>query len=150
MKRSRLGFTLIEMLMVVVIMGLVLAFALPKFNSLRNSGRVGSAKVQLSSSVTIARAAAIQNGRPARWSVSGNTVTVSAQNAAGVYVNVGAPSDFYTTHGVELSANPSTIDFDSRGIANGLNSTAKLYVRGSTTDSICVTVLGVVLRNGCL
>lgn len=150
MKRSRIGFSLIEMLMVVVIMGLVLAFALPKFNSLRNSGRVGSAKVQLSSSITIARAAAIQNGRRARWSLSGNTVTISAQNGAGTYVNVGSPADYNKTYNVELSATPSTIDFDSRGMATGLTQSAKLYVRGTTTDSVCVTVLGVVLRKGCL
>lgn len=150
MKNSRLGFTLIEMMMVMVIIGILVAFGLPKFNSIRNSGRVGAAKVQMSTSITTARAAAIQNGRPSRWSVSGNTVTITAQNAAGNYVGVGAPMDYRAEYNVNLTANTSTINFDGRGIANGLNSTAKIFVQGSTTDSICVTVLGVVLRNGCL
>ena len=150
MKRSRSGFTIIEIMTVMMIMAIVLAFALPKFNSLRNSGRVGSAKIQMSTSLTTARAAAIQNGRPSRWSVSGNTVTLEAQNAAGNYAKVGVPVDYYTQYSVSLSANPSTINFDGRGIATGLSATAKVYVRGITTDSICVTRLGVVLRNGCL
>jgi prepilin-type N-terminal cleavage/methylation domain-containing protein len=150
MTQSRSGFTILEIMTVMMIMGIVLAFGIPKFNSLRNSGRVGAAKVQASTSLTTARAAAIQNGRPSRWSVSGNTITIQAQNAAGNYVNVGQPMDYFTQYSVSLSASPSTINFDSRGLANGLNSTAKLYVRGTTTDSICVTVLGVVLRNGCL
>ena len=150
MKRSRSGFTMLEMLTVMMIMGIVLAFGIPKFNSLRNSGRVGSAKVQMGTSLTTARAAAIQNGRPSRWTVVGNTITVQAQNAAGNWVNVGTPVDYYTQYNVSLSASPSTIEFDGRGLASGLTGTAKLYVRGITTDSICVTILGVVLRNGCL
>jgi prepilin-type N-terminal cleavage/methylation domain-containing protein len=150
MKRSRSGFTIIEILTVMMIMAIVLAFALPKFNSLRNSGKVGSAKVQLSTSVTTARAAAVQNGRASAWNVSGNTVTVAVQNAAGAWVNVGVPVDYLSVHGVQLSANPNNIVFDGRGMAVGLSATAKVYVRGTTTDSICVTRLGVVLRNGCL
>jgi type II secretory pathway pseudopilin PulG len=141
---------MIEMLTVMMIMGIVLAFGLPKFNSLRNSGRVGAAKVQMSTSLTTARAAAIQNGRPSRWTLAGNTVTVQAQDAAGNYQNVGTPVDYSLEYSVSLSATNSTINFDGRGLASGLGGTAKLYVRGTTTDSICVTVLGVVLRNGCL
>jgi type II secretory pathway pseudopilin PulG len=141
---------MIEMLVVMMIMGIVLAFGLPKFNSLRNSGRVGAAKVQLSTSLTTARAAAIQNGRPARWSLSGNTVTVKAQDAAGVYQNLRPPFDYSLEYNVTLRATTNDINFDGRGMATGLGATQKLYVVGVTTDSICVTALGVVLRQGCI
>jgi type II secretion system protein H len=150
MKSTRQGFTMIEMLVVMMIMGIVLAFALPKFNSLRNSGRVGAAKVQLSTGLTTARAAAVQNGRPARWSIAGNVVTVAAQDAAGNYVNLRAPFNYNTEYNVSLRSTAAQIVFDGRGIATGLGGTVKLYVVGSTTDSICVTALGVVMRNGCL
>jgi Tfp pilus assembly protein FimT len=133
-----------------MIMGIVLAFALPKFNSLRNSGRVGAAKVQLSTSLTTARAAAIQNGRPARWNLNGNTVTLSARDAAGAYQNLRPPFDYNAEYNVTLRSTSNDINFDGRGLATGLAGTVKVYVVGTTTDSICVTVLGVVLRQGCL
>lgn len=148
MKRS--GFTLIEMLMVVVIIGVVLAFSLPKFNSLRNSGKLGSAKVHVMSSITTARAAAIQNGRPSMWSLSGNTVTVSAANAQGTYVPLAAGAGFDSLYNVTLRASQNVILFDSRGIAANMGTTNKIWLVGSTTDSVCITRLGVVLRNGCL
>ena len=150
MRRSRIGFSLIEMLMVVVIIGVILAFGLPKFNSLRNSGKIGAAKVHLSSSITTARAAAIQNGRASAWTVSGNTVAVSAQNAAGVWVNLQSPAGFDSLYNVALRATQDQIIFDSRGIAANMTGTNKIYIVGATTDSVCVTMLGVVLRHGCL
>ena len=141
---------MIEMLVVMMIMGIVLAFGLPKFNELRNSGRVGAAKVQLGTGLTTARAAAIQNGRPARWSIAGDVVTVAAQNAAGNYENLRPPFNYHTEYAVTLRATVAEIVFDGRGMATGLGGTQKLYVVGTTTDSICVTALGVVMRNGCL
>jgi prepilin-type N-terminal cleavage/methylation domain-containing protein len=148
MKRS--GFTLIEMLMVVVIIGVVLAFSLPKFNSLRNSGKLGSAKVHIMSSITTARAAAIQNGRRSRWTLSGNAVSVTADNGVGAFVNISPVARFDSLYNVTLSASQNVIEFDSRGLASNLGATSKIWVTGTTTDSVCVTRLGVVLRNGCL
>ena len=150
MRRSRSGFTLIELMMVIIIMGVVLAFALPKFNSLRNSGKLGAAKVHVMSSMTTARAAAIQNGRVARWSISGNSIGVTAANPTGTMVTIAAPIDFAAQYNVTLRATQNTVDFDSRGMASNLSATMKIYVVGSTTDSVCVTRLGVVLRNGCI
>ena len=149
MSRSRSGFTFVEMLIVMIVMGVVMALAVPKFNALRNSGKLGSAKVHIMSSLTTARAAAIQNGRRARWAVSGNSVVVTADDGAGNFVNVSPPADFATQYNVTLRASDPTIEFDGRGLAS-LASTGKIYVVGTTTDSVCVTRLGVVLRNGCL
>ena len=150
MRKSRLGFTLTELMMVVIIMGVVLAFAVPKFNSLRNSGKLGAAKTHVMASLTTARASAIQNGYGSRWSISGNNVTVAARTAAGTYTNLASAAKFDTLYSVTLRASQTEIDFDSRGLATNLNATGKIYVVGITTDSICVTRLGVVLRTGCL
>lgn len=147
---KRHGFTLIEMLMVVVIIGVVLAFSLPKFNSLRNSGKMGSAKVHLMSSITTARAAAIQHGRPSLWALNGNTVSVAVQNAAGGYGAVGAAAKFDSLYNVTLRASQTIIVFDARGIASNMGATNKIWLSSATTDSVCITRLGVVLRNGCL
>ncbi len=150
MKRDRAGFSMTEMLMVMIVMAVVLAFGLPKFNSLRSSGKVGSAKVHLSSSIITARAAAVQNSRAARWNLTGNAVTISALNGTGTYVNVRPPSRFDSLYAVQLRSTQATIDFDARGIASNMTGTGKIYIVGTTTDSVCITRLGVVLRHGCL
>ena len=148
MNSQRPGFTLIELLMVVVIAALVLAFAVPKFGEMRESGRLSSAKVMMASTVTTARQAAIQNGRVSRWWRQGNAVTVSLRNANGVYQQVGTPVYFDSAYHVSLSTPFDSILYDARGFAAVPN--GRIYIRGSKVDSICVTRLGAVMLKGCL
>ena len=150
MRKGRYGFTMTEMLMVLIIFGVVTALAVPKFNLLRNSGKLSAAKTHLMSSLTTARASAIQNGYGSRWLLNGNDVTVSARTAAGAYTALSAPASFVDRYGVTVAATQGEILFDPRGIATNLTSTNKIYVTGTTRDSVCVTRLGVVLRTGCL
>lgn len=150
MRKARAGLTMIEILIVMIIFSVVMALSIPKFNSLRNSGKLGAAKTHLMSSLTTARASAIQNGYGSRFTINGNQVTVAARTAAGAYTNLSSAAKFDTLYNVTLRSTQTQIDFDSRGLATNLNTTGKIYVVGVTTDSICITRLGVVLRSGCL
>jgi len=58
-KRKSPGFTLIEMLTVLVIIGIVITIALPAFTNLMKSGGVNAAARQLSSTFSLARQYAI-------------------------------------------------------------------------------------------
>lgn len=148
MNTRRAGFTLIEILMVMLIAGMVLAFALPRFGALRESGRMNAARTQMVSTVTTARSAAVQNGRPARWIRNGNQIQVVAMNAAGVFANVIPPVSFDAAYRVDLNSTMDTITYDARGMANV--PTGRIYIRGARVDSVCVTRLGAVLLKGCL
>lgn len=149
MPNQRSGFTLIEVLMVVVIAGLLIAMAVPKFGQLRESGRMRAAKTQVISTLTTARAAAIQNGRPARWIRVNNTIIVQSTNNAGNFTSFMLPVDFERAYKVTLNSTSSLVNYDARGFATGANN-FKIYIRGATVDSVCITNAGAVLLRGCL
>lgn len=56
---NRTGFTLLELLVVIGLMGLMMAFAIPAFVSMNRGGALRSATFQLHSNLSLARQAAI-------------------------------------------------------------------------------------------
>lgn len=62
MLRSNRGFTLAEMMIVVLLMGLMLAFAIPAFRRLGNSQGLKGARDNIVSQLQLARARAISTG----------------------------------------------------------------------------------------
>lgn len=149
MRNQRSGFTLLEVMMVMVMAALIIAMAVPKFGQLRESGRMKAARTQVISTLSTARAAAIQNGRPARWIRINNQIIVQSTNNAGNYVTFMRPVDFETQYKVTLYSTSNLVNYDARGFATGANN-FKVYIRGMTLDSICVTNAGAVLLRGCL
>ena len=77
MKRGN-GFTLIEMLIVVVIIGLTGLIALPKLNTAFAQSNVLSAKARLSALYHTARATAVSGNQTATLRFNGNQVMVYA------------------------------------------------------------------------
>src|SRR6266487_552609 len=70
------GFTVIEMLIVVVLLGLLTAMAYPRMSGVRNSAGLRAARVQFAASLATARAAAVRWGRPAQLKRIGNSIQV--------------------------------------------------------------------------
>lgn len=108
------GFTLVELVVVIVILGLLAATALPKFISVTDKARIASLNGVaggLRSAVSLARAQYVLNGDKAATSVimDGSTVTVLDENtysgrggrpastAAGIEVAMPNPSDYTVT-----------------------------------------------------
>ena len=58
--RSRAGFTMIEMLIVIALLGILLAFALPSFNGTLQRYRTSAAANQIANALQFARAEAIR------------------------------------------------------------------------------------------
>lgn len=149
MRIQRSGFTLLEVMMVMVMAALIIAMAVPKFGQLRESGRMKAARTQMISTLSTARAAAIQNGRPARWIRIGDQVIVQTTNNAGNFTTFMKPVDFNTNYKVSLNSTSTLVNYDARGFATGANN-FRVYIRGATVDSICITNAGAVLLRGCL
>ena len=152
MRVNRRGFSLIELVIVIVVMGMLGMFAYPRLRGSTNGMSVRSARQQTTEMLVIARAAAVQNGSEARFIRAGNVVRVTV-DSSGTFVTLTA-RDLYTEHGVTVAvggaAPRDTVRFGPRGVAIGLTGFSTIKFTNSTvTDSICVSKLGKVARTGC-
>lgn len=142
------GFTLVEVMIAVVVMGMIMAIGAPKLASIRDQAAVRSATQQIGAYVATARAAAIRRGLRANFKTSADTMWVEIQQP-------GAPEAIVpriplaSTFNVAVQSSGDSITFDARGFALGLNATQKFIVtRAAAKDSVCVTRLGMVSK-GC-
>jgi prepilin-type N-terminal cleavage/methylation domain-containing protein len=150
--RSRRGYTLTEMLIVVGVVGLLTLFALPKFSRLVERNQLTAAREELASAIATARAAAVQKGRTATLFLSGNQmwVTVVTSNAGATSTVVPVKS-FGSLYNVSVTATNPSITFDMRGFVSPRLSSTGIFriVGGSRRDSVCITTAGQIMPRSC-
>ena len=157
-RRPRGGFTVVELLLVITMVGAVVAIAMPKMRAFRDTSAVRSARLELTSAIEAARAASIQRGRPARVRIANDTILVTVDTgAAGSttqrYAMLG-PKSLRGEHAVSVTgkaASDTGIAFDSRGLASPRLAQTAVFVleRNGTRDSVCVSRLGMLLPSRC-
>ena len=145
---DRRGFSLTELLIVVSMMSLVLAIAMPRVKAATNIASVNAASAELGTRLALARQTAIRRGAPAVLHVSGDKawVTVEQNGTAVLLRDTLNLSDKYK---VVASATVDSVRYDARGFAQ-LGAAQKFHaVRGGKTSTVCVTAAGVLLPHGC-
>ena len=147
MTGQRKGFTLIEIITVVVIMGVVMMMALPKYGNMNDRNQIRSAKDGLAARISAARAAAVASGKPAIFSLLGDTMRVTLRSD-GVTTLKGADVNLHNQFGVTVTSGDASVVFDGRGMSNQVAIKIK-FTRGSLNDSLCVSKLGLINRHGC-
>lgn len=153
MRVGNRGFTLIEMLLVFVIMGIVLSMAAPKLGRAAGQMAVRNAQHEVSAMISLTRALAVQNGRRATFVQEGGAIRVELSRGYGSAVDVIAARDLGTQHKVTLGPSDKLeIPFDPRGFAiPGSSGASRLIAitRDGFADTVCVIGLGKIATDKC-
>lgn len=149
--RARRGFSIIELLVVLIVSGFVMAIAVPRFAAMRDRMALRSAKQQMAAYLVTTRAAAIRRSATAVFSVSNSTISAKVKLPDGTQSSLGGTVPLVSARGVSVSPGGSstadTIAYDSRGMAVQVSSTRKyVLTRNSKKDSLCVSRLGLIAQ----
>jgi len=144
----RHGFSLIEMLIVMVVIGLASLIALPKMNAAFTHSNIISAKSKLASLYSIARSTAVSSGQTAILRVNGNQVYVYARPrlkaGAGTVDTITTPTNLSTQFGVTLSGGVDSVRISPNGL--GLDSAVIILTKSSWLDTVIISRYGRVLK----
>ena len=146
----RRGFTLIEMLIVLVVMGLTTLIALPRLNAAFAQSNVLSAKARLMSMYSTARATAVSNGQTAILRVNGNQMYVYARPrrklpiGANTIDTIVRPVNLSTSFGVTMNSGADSVRISPNGL--GLDSAVIVLTKSSSRDTVIISRYGRVLK----
>jgi MSHA pilin protein MshA len=125
------GFTLIELVVVIVILGILAAFAVPRFARLDREARVASVRALEG---TLRSSSAMTHGL---WLAAGNPGNVPMEGAAIAMTAGGYPTP--TAAGIQLTLQPGTVNAaPGRFTAVVVNATTISFrLNGSTNPLLC-------------
>lgn len=148
---ERRGFTLIETLLVIAILGITALIGLPRMSAGMTSASVRGARTTLINLLARTRIAATQSNRIAVLKIEGNNAVILLRPrllpGVGNADTLGAVARLGDTHGVTVTATIDSVRFDPRGLATGFGTgTTFLVSRNGTTETIRIDALGRVTK----
>jgi prepilin-type N-terminal cleavage/methylation domain-containing protein len=152
---SRLGYTLAEVLIVISIVGIITAIAVPKLAKSKNQAQLTGAVTRFTRAVMTARQAAIQRGKTSyfRHNNSKFWVIVDTTGSLTDSVIISAAYDLSTEYGVSVTApaGATSIQYDPRGVSTQPTKQVFAFKHSvsNTVDSLCISRLGNTIRERC-
>jgi prepilin-type N-terminal cleavage/methylation domain-containing protein len=144
--RHRGGFSLAEMLIVLVIIGIALAMAVPRMQGVLHESALQGSLNQVASDLTLTRLRAVRGASRASLTINaagtGYTVVVDPTGTPQTVKTVSFATD---PRGLVLSPANTSVTFDSRGLLV-TGTTTIVAARQGRRDSVFVTGVGRVYR----
>ncbi len=127
--RCRKGFTLVEMMVMVGIIGLITAFAIPSISNYVRSNRLATTTERMAADIQMVRSMSIANGRVYRLTATASGYTITDPITGDVIRN----RNFHST--VALAAD-ATVNFFPWGMAD-----AQILVINGDTGGRTIQIL---------
>lgn len=144
------GFSFIEMLVVFIIVGIVVAFGLPRLRDSLEKSNVRSAKAGMATLVAKARAAAVSRGCTATMKFTSGTtgtVAISVCTVAGGGTQIlGGVDSLAARYKVTMTPSVDSLRFDARGLSVGYSGMTVRFSSNAASDSVIINPLGKVVR----
>jgi type II secretory pathway pseudopilin PulG len=134
----RTGSSLLELTVVLVLTGILLAIALPRLNHVRDAAAVRSALDEAAADFAAARQAAIARRRLVAVVVDTSAAAITDRTEGTILV----ASRFRLTYGVTLATNRDSAVYDGRGFAYGVSNLSLVIRRGAVAETLVVSRLG--------
>ncbi|MBF0413769.1 MAG: prepilin-type N-terminal cleavage/methylation domain-containing protein [Desulfamplus sp.] len=146
--RSKAAFTLIEMMVVIGIISIISAIAIPNMIAWRNNSQFNSSVRSVKSAVDKVRMASIKSNMPTRidFTVGGHTFDILEWDI-NIIPNAYAPADTYqlspgtTISAAAFGAN-TWLEFNSRGMPNAGSGSLTLQNSNGLSANIVVDPMG--------
>ena len=138
------------MLIVVVVIGGLTLFSIPKFAVLQERSRLTSARQEIEAALVTARSAAIQKGRISKLHINNNKISVTViPVGGGAEMTVLPVMPLDSVYGINMSVSDTVIVFDVRGFAKLYNTGIFKLIGRTRRDSVCVSASGQIMSRGC-
>lgn len=146
---------MIELLLVVAILAVLFATVAPRLSTVRSTTQLRAGRQQITAAFAAARVAALQKGKPATLTLSGNAATVSVVSGLmNTATQVFGPIRLDSALGVSvvaLSGAPTTLRWNGRGLLTPAPAQTLRYqlTVGTKADTVCLSTIGLILPKGC-
>jgi prepilin-type N-terminal cleavage/methylation domain-containing protein len=144
----RRGFTLIELMIAVSLMGIIFSIAFPKMRTAKRRSDVHAASSNVSSYLSVTRAAAIRRGRPAKFWRSNNKIWVTVDEA-GTQTVIRDTVYLDNKYRATLTASVDTVRYDPRGYTRYSTNQTFVVSSAGIIDTVCIAPAGMLLKQGC-
>ncbi len=140
----RRGVTLVELTVVLAVLAIVTAITLPRLTRLRDWIAVNAAAQDVTTSIAVARNAAIMQGIRSRAVIAADSLRIDRWqgDSWGPLLRWAGPLQ----HGVTLAGSNPAIVFDPIGLGWGVSNTSIELRRGDRVETITVSRVGRVKR----